>query len=143
MTTIENNKLIAEFMGLRYRTDEWYSIDNNTEHFAVYANITKNEPDEELFRFHDDWNWLMEVKEKIENSIINGTLNGVIVTMGKNLNHKQYCYIEWGNTNNVRTGHRNLSGFYSKTIEENTLIEAVYNACIEFIKWYNENNPIN
>ena len=126
-----NNKLIVEFLGYIDNgcSEEGFLIDPKTNYDVCIDSL----------QFNTDWNRLMQVVEKIESSVINSTLNGVIVTMGKNLNHKQYCYIEWGNTNNVRIGHRNLNGFYSKTIEANTLIEAVYIACAEFIKWYNEN----
>ena len=57
--TQENNKLIAEFMGLREENgdlilplgdDEWY-IDLS---------------DEETFKFDHDWNWLMEVVKNAE-----------------------------------------------------------------------------
>jgi len=84
----ENNKLIAEFM-------------NCENHQAWEDDLYSN-----------DWNWLMEVVEKIES--IKGTqifINGIS------------CEVM----------------FKGKVISKhfNTKIEAVYNACIEFIKWYN------
>ena len=87
---IENNKLIAEFL-----------VNNDY--------LTIND-----LKYHEDWNLLMEVVEKIES--IKGVqifINGIS------------CEIM----------------FKSKVISKhsNTKIEAVYNACVTFIDWYNEN----
>lgn len=62
MTTEENNRMIAEFMGfkLQSNTDErwfgqWFTISNGT-----WANRI------EILHFHTSWDWLMPVVEKIE-----------------------------------------------------------------------------
>jgi hypothetical protein len=71
--------------------------------------LTTNETD---LKYHSDWNWIFEVVEKIEK--IGGVqifINGIsceIIFRGK-----------------VISKH------------SNSKIEAVYNACIEFITWYN------
>ena len=109
MNTTENNKIIAEFMGLsyceKYQFEGWYK---NHEH---------NERVYELL-YDTDWNWLMEVVEKIE------SLDYWVEILGGYYNQ---CNI--GKQNNIK----NLIERDSET-----KIEAVYNACIEFIKWYNE-----
>ena len=100
MKTEETNKLIAEFMG-------WESFNQ----FSMIA--PKSEGDCWAFedmKFHSDWNWLMEVVEKIES-----------------LDIYYNEYIDY-----------NSSMFASGKIELSTKIEAVYNACVEFIKWYNK-----
>jgi hypothetical protein len=89
--TIENNKLISEFMG-------GYEL-------------------EEFEDYHTDWNWLMEVVGKIEN--YNEYTSVLFFPQGCEIN----CYIENG---------------FSFSNDCNTKIEAVYNACVEFIKWYNK-----
>ena len=89
--TTENNKIIAEFMG---------------------ATLIKD------LKYHLDWNWLMEVVEKIESL-------GYKVDISK-WGNSQYCGIY-------------LNGKKISGNETNTKIEAVYNASLEFIKWYNEN----
>ena len=103
----ENNKLIAEFMG-------WESFNQ----FSMIA--PKSEEDCWAFedmKFHNDWNWLMEVVEKIE-EMADWSLE--LLTTDK----KEYqMLIPLSNTNVI--------------VE--TKIEAVYNACVEFIKWYNKN----
>ena len=112
-----NNKIIAEFMGVKesqYKNEyEMYSVieciedEENEKHFF--------KPDEMLF--NSDWNWLMEVVEKIESI-------GFTFETKKN----------WARI--TRKGENIILRWE----EDKTKIEAVYNACIEFIKWYNENS---
>jgi len=52
MNTNENNKLIAEFLDLTY-----------LKNYYVHKGNAFNE---DYLLFHSDWNWLMEVVEKIE-----------------------------------------------------------------------------
>lgn len=114
MSTTDNNKLLAEFLG-------WHSKKINvtasrpkgegiemylkeiTEYKGVYLEY-------ELL-FDTDWNWLMQVVEKIES-----------------LDVYYNKYIDY-----------NSSMFTSGKIELSTKIDAVYNACVEFVKWYNLN----
>ena len=99
-----NNKIIAEFM--KY-----------IKHTQTKAYLTKDGyfHDKDL-KFHSDWNWLMEVVEKIESI-------GFTFETKKN----------WARI--TRKGENIILRWE----EDKTKIEAVYNACIEFIKWYNEN----
>lgn len=62
MSTQENNKMIAEFMGY-----ENIGTDNNPM-YTFYDNYFEdgNRTLEELC-YHKDWNWLMPVVEKIKN----------------------------------------------------------------------------
>ena len=104
MNTTENNKLIAEFLGLQLEQDQ--------EILFISGLGTKliNET------FNKDWNWLMEVVEKIENT----TSTSIIISCGN-------CEVY-----NCET--QETMFFF-----EGVKIEAVYNASLEFIKWYNEN----
>jgi hypothetical protein len=115
MTTIENNKLLAEFMGYvnTTPTDKDFNIYEGKE--LVVKGKVKNLIEAMSMEFHTDWNWLMEVVEKIES-----------------LSEEQKV---------INFSRQNKSIFDFKLTESK--IEATYNACIEFIKWYNENNPIN
>ena len=116
--TTENNKIIAKFMGFEIKNKINYvppSLPNcmkNAEHLKV--DKSENLP------FHNDWNWLMEVVEKIESILPD---DSIITIEYKN------CFIPV------------LDDEEPFTIEGGgkTKIEAVYNACLEFIKWYNEN----
>lgn len=101
---IENNKLIAEFMGLELPL-------KITEYSSLICSMNGN--------YHKDCNWLMEVVEKIENL--------------------EHCQIDIS-LNWCRIGYKGtLFNYDSRDYFKGlTKIEAVYNACVEFIKWYNE-----
>lgn len=110
----EDCRLIAEFMGekLPYKNEQ-----NEWEFYVQGAGKVSSTNIEDLFRFmgynyHNDWNWLMEVVEKIESL-------GVVVEIRDNV-----CYIE---TTPI--------DYYSEL--EETKIQATYKAVVEFIKWHN------
>ena len=100
-----SNKIIAEFMGyIKHTQTKAYLTTDGYFH-------------ERDLKFHKDWNWLMEVVEKIESI-------GFTFETKKN----------WARI--TRKGENIILRWE----EDKTKIEAVYNACIEFIKWYNENS---
>ena len=124
----ENNKIIAEFMGESkqpYEFPKFGKIDTNGDWKDIFF-------DNQL-KFHSDWNWLMEVVEKIERledlerfEITNHSVNITYYQSKENkfilnLNHRNNGLYLMGGENTV-----------------NTKIQAVYKACLEFIKWYNE-----
>lgn len=128
--TIEN-KLIAEFMGYEFIDGEFRvphsdktTNSNFSEWCSTYGDIDGMFSVGYLLApsnlmFHSDWNWLIEVVEKIE------SLDYSIDITASNV------YI-----NHSDDEFKQIVGFsdtYSK-------IEAVYNACLDFIKWYNEQN---
>ena len=93
------NRLIADFMGLLKISNETYPIlykdKNSDEWFA---------PDE--LKYHSDWNWLMEVVNRIK-----------------------------------QVGEEELKFSVEFQLAILTLNkETIYNECLEFIKWYNEQN---
>ena len=122
------NRLIAEFMGYEFidgdfriphsdktrNSDfsEWCSTYGDIDGmFSVgYLLAPSN------LMFHTDWNWLMEVVEKIEN--IEDC--GIDIFFGS-----VEIYKDGRTIIKVSTKHK-------------TKIESVYNACLDFIKWYNE-----
>ena len=111
MNTTENNKLIAEFM-------KWDILNDMT-----YSKATKGKWVElDKLKFHSNWNWLMEVVEKIESL---HESNNVLI--GTNITYVQIH-------NKVSNEQETFKGV------SNIKIQAVYNTCVEFIKWYNENS---
>ena len=116
--TTENNKIIAEFMGFKLQ-------DNPNERFfnrwLINSNAYGGRYNFEEFYFDVDWNWLMEVVENIE------SLEGIGVDF-----YKGCIDVYNEEVNLIRINRKGL-----------TKIEAVYNACVEFIKWYNENSAKN
>lgn len=93
MNTIENNKLLAEFLNCKQDGNGQYLIPN-----WGWDKV-------ENLKFHNDWNWLMEVVKKCKT-------------------------IQLSNKNKIADIYDAL---------HNTNIDSVYKACVEFIKWYNEN----
>ena len=120
MTTRESNKLLAEFMGVfdkilsTQNIHSWsdapfyYTTENSKE--KVIENISN------YVKYDTDWNWLMEVVEKIED-----LGNDVSITT----NYIQIAFDE---------GEQFI-------VAEDTKIkiDTLYNACVEFVQWYNKN----
>ena len=125
MKTIENNKIIAEFLSVKIHPCE--TIENfkflPIEERGLYNGYFIDE-----LKYHEDWNWLMVVVEKIESLEI-------FDRMGRfNINTKNF--------------DENYTSFITDKDEDfiqcegETKIEAVYNAVVEFIKWYNNQNRV-
>ena len=97
----------------------------NNKLIAEFMNYANNRPitDSLANKLYNDWNSLMQVVEKIESLGYNIDTMKVDITKYQS---SQFCgiYID---------GKR----IYTNYCE--TKIEAVYNACVEFIKWYNNN----
>jgi hypothetical protein len=117
----ENNTLIAEFMGGIVVNESEIYFDVALFRYTLY---TKNIPFDELL-YDTDWNWLMEVVEKIENISFNKSDIFFNVTIGSGL----YCTIQ----------DSNFDGLLEINTSEETRIKTVYKAVVEFIKWHNEN----
>ena len=116
MNTQENNKLIAEFMGMKYS-------DKRSFNDGEWTHSIKS-----LSRFHSDWNWLMPVVEKIE-SFQDGEDGDSMRGHLYNFRIEQhFVYILDGESMDV-------------IIEMNgdSKRDATYNAVVEFIKQYNKN----
>ncbi len=111
---LENNIIIAEFMGW-IKTEikhEYYNKNDNWVDIGVL--------NARSFSYNHDWNWLMEVVEKIE------SLKCPIYISGNNC--QIYERIGWGEH----------IGWHIDSYGKNKL-EATYLAIIKFIKWYNQN----
>ena len=113
--TLENSKLITDFIGTDLLKD---LLSDNNGFININVDIY------EQCKFHSDWNWLMRVVEKIEN--LQDENNCAIYNV-----KVEQCFVE------IIINHT------SETIVEvdcNTKIQAVYQACVEFVKWYIEQN---
>lgn len=111
----ENNRLIAEFMGWEEQKDDtkrWYGqwFDNITGERHTY-----------LF-FNTSWDWLMTVVEKI-NTIDDYRFTVNIQSMDVQIQD----HLEGGN----------IIDFFSGEGTDK-LINSVYTACVEFVKWHNQ-----
>jgi hypothetical protein len=115
MKTIEGNKLIAGYVGDKTEFENEYSIPIKGDHALLYW-------DAEL-QFHNSWDWLMPVVEKINDTAIDEDSKYTVVIM----DHRVWVKIE---------------GPQEKTIVDfdgynTSFIESVWNAVVEFIEWYN------
>lgn len=119
MKTTQDNKLIAEFMGLK-PTEFWgrYSISNDHCHCNEITPEKAIEGFASISKYSTSWDWLMPVVEKIESLGY-----GVTIGMGT------YCIIQkdWGD----------LEEIHSMT--DNNKLFCAYNAVVKFINWHNEN----
>lgn len=123
MNTTENNKLIAEFM-----TPKGYD---------GYGKAP-NQVAPKFLKYHSSWDWLMPVVKKI------GELECSREITIKFHDFPTYCFISgekyFAVTHNVYPSFESYSEERENSgVWHRTLIEAVYKAIVEFIKWYNEN----
>jgi len=115
MNTLENNKLIAEFLGFEYIDEnsflEKYDLEkDDTSHLMV---------DRVVEKYSTDWNLLMNLVERIEDL-------GHYVKQSKNITIIDV----------PGSSHKEFIAF----VHGGSKIQSVYNACIDFIKWYNAQN---
>jgi len=106
MKNLESNKLIAEFMGLEIITDGISWFDKKFK---------------SLKKYHESWDCLMSVVEKIETFECNG---------------EKYILESVGN------GAKFILEYGTRPFNDcicETKIESVYKAVLEFINWHNEN----
>ena len=61
MNTVENNKIIAEFLGFQNTNSGWYDYEDVLCDFE-----SDNTFDVEDLKFDKDWNWLMPVIDKLK-----------------------------------------------------------------------------
>ena len=117
MKTIEKNKLIADFMGCKDKNTALQTIAERLKDDEIWLPFHNVESINNL-KYHKDWNWLIEVIENIESL-------GYRIEIVKHI-----CRIYLSNKETI---------IISENIPK---IEAVYNACVEFIKWYNNQNKV-
>ena len=88
-----------------------------TDEPKVLEHDLKKAGGREQFHYHDEWDWLMPVIEKIED-------------LG------YFCMInKWTSVYTGTDGER----ISVTSVEGDSKITNTFIACIEFIKWYNEN----
>lgn len=122
MNTLENNKLIADFMGMVISSvPNNYWTEKNDESIG-HGKLVE-------LKYDIDWNWLMEVVEKIEGL-------KTTITNNPNLIGKFEDYeINIQDKFVVIYAHGEVTKDICYVRKE-TKKDTVYNACIEFIKWY-------
>ena len=113
MNTTDNNKLLAEFMG-----KEW--------HNSFFAGVSIISPSNITYKFHTDYNWLMQVVDKIEtikkdnlyfNIQIDKDKVSLFYTHISEPTKQTEMFFEWGQENKIAN---------------------IYKIVVEFVKWYNQ-----
>ena len=127
---MENNELFAEFLEWKKNEDGTFESPSKffweDKHAHMSWNVVRYDWKPSDMLFDVDWNWLMEVVEKIENQYRSKFSKNTFPCVSIS---SICCKISfYGNYEEVITN-----------IVRPTKIEAVYQACLEFIKWYNEN----
>jgi len=118
-TIVKGNKMVAEFMGA---TPFGSGIDFSGYEFTdspIYNSVKKLYHFEDI-EYHTSWDWLMPVVEKIQSLACNVNIIN---------NYCQIIKFESGDT----------PPSYQRTqTMAHTKIENVYNAVVQFITWYNQ-----
>ena len=132
MTTLEKNKLIAEFMGGKYDKDTTFPIHPNDIWLPIHGICRHNTIESgngKILNYHNSWGWLMSVVEKIEDFY---TINGeeiefrVVQYEDEVLIVAKYQLKRWENIVEILS---NGEGKFKNT----------YEAITQFIIWYNKN----
>ena len=127
---IENNKIIAEFLDWEFddlsETFETPFLKLVDPHAFGDEQFSCKLQDFEL-EFHSDWNWLMKVVEKIHSMQSYGVLINPNGTYIQDEDDKIIC---------MTFKNEEVNG----EIISSSNIEATFNCCAEFVKWYNEQN---
>ena len=124
---MESNRIICEFMGLR---PKMYSPDSYGYRDGVFFSTHDSNPEKVMdsivgyAKYHTSWDWLMTVVDKIERIVFDEE-NSFNVTIGSSI----YCVIQ-------DSHGEYYDMFYDG---EETKIEVVYKAVVEFIVWHNDN----
>lgn len=105
---LENNKLIANFMGVQI----------GKELYSYRVGVTKPLQEKHL-NYHKSWGWLMPVVEKIESENMMAT---VVIICSK-------CQITLFDFDSVPK--------FAKTIETNDKLKATWLCVVDFVKWHN------
>jgi hypothetical protein len=113
---MEDNKLIAEFMGFQQTTLGWYDAEETLIRVEIDNTF-------DTLRFDTDWRWLMRVVDRIE-SIEDGKYDVNILKNGT-------IIVDYG------AGGMSICNNVGK-IGYDEKIEHTYQAVVDFIKWYNQ-----
>lgn len=122
----ENNGILCELLELRPEAKGARVTIDKELWWAIYGveGIEKVIYNNRPTAFHKDWLWLMVVVQKIES-----------ITVGNE--HQYEVHIHGCDCRIVNRQDKVIIEYEN----ERTKIDAVYFACVDFVKWYNENNP--
>jgi hypothetical protein len=126
MTQTEQNKLIAEFMGYKFHKNH---ILNDVKGVYKKKNYMPMLPTD--FSYHSNWSWLMPVVEKIAK-----LETTEIIHNGEDSYFDSYYPRTFAMVNAETKDFMVRINRFSLH-QSNSLIEATYQAVIQFVEWYN------
>jgi len=121
-TTLDNNKLIAEFMGLEIITDGISWFDTNYK---------------ALKNYNDSWEWLMSVIEKIESIGVSVNIKGHYNVFNKVVYNQTTINYTIYNTVTKTTASDEVVLFNYHSDTDKDKLKTTYQAVVKFIEWYN------
>lgn len=151
METLNNNILIAEFMGGKVKSESILNIKDN-EIFIPFHGVCDLGNSGKGLKYHNSWDWLMPVVEKIETTHF--TFKNYVNHYAEKKDLKSsdaWILTSYDNREefkgwDVNIELESLSKQFCSTKGENpryqTKIEATYNVVVDFIKFYNENRLV-
>lgn len=120
---IEGNKMIAEFMGFkRIESPKVKEVYMRAKHWIIEGH---GYFDDEELKYHTSWDWLMPCVEKIE-------------TIDQEKEDDGYSVLIQGVL--CQISDMNMMGTLISEGFKDKKIDAVWQAVIQFITWYNQNN---
>jgi hypothetical protein len=138
---VESNKLMAKFLGYEYylhsdieKYPGWRKDKISYSHkINLQGKVGERQylcRNHKQLAFDTDWNWLMQIVEKIESKLYFFNFAPFIDDETQDLSGEYYCMIIHGTTN-MQNPIIDITGCSTK-------IQAVYLACLQFIQ--NESN---
>jgi len=115
------NSKFADFLG-------WQKLGDGRYHFSLYEPTPTVKCPPEQLRFHQYWNWMMQVVEKIE-ALPEHPIYGRFDVHILNNN----CTIR---SSNLIGGKKNQQHGYFADHQGETKLGATWNACSLFLDWY-------
>lgn len=122
-TLPSDNELIAQFMGKGFKGDK----DSFPETHAAWL---------AYLEYDASWDWLMPVVEKIEN-IRHIGIDAVYFQI-KGHQAQIWTYFDVKEFLRMTGDDKNDGNKFKVGHSAKTKIEATYHACLDFIKWYNQ-----
>jgi hypothetical protein len=124
MNATEDNKIIAEFMGLSIKEGVTYYTDSD-DMFPIGIEVQRP-----YLPYNTSWDWLMPVVEKIRSvtSYDIDRFSTEVIIYGDKTSIKSKGYGE----------KEHSKSFFNKSIRgKYNSIEHTYKAVLEYVKWYN------
>lgn len=122
----ENNILLAEFLEFQKTDLGWFDSE------GVLSEVEQDNCFDSLY-FDTDWNWLMAVVLKIESLKYFFNSGPFIDDSTQQLTGEYWCAINQLSSNLKPENFIDVCGCDSK-------LKVTYKACVEFVKWFNQQN---